>query len=167
MADFIAKFEPAQELVYLGDVAALEWACHCAYFADDAPLLDLTKLAQIPQEHYPDLILRPYTACRLIRSRYPIATIWHAHQPGAPCDFQIDLNTGPSNALVYRHNDVVLVSELTDADSMWLHGILAGTPLGRVTDNTQDCFPDFDLQAALLNGVARQIFSDFKLSTAP
>ncbi|MFA5826551.1 MAG: DNA-binding domain-containing protein, partial [Gallionellaceae bacterium] len=35
LPDFLATFAPAQELVYLADVAALEWAYHLAYFVAD------------------------------------------------------------------------------------------------------------------------------------
>ena len=130
MARFVVAFEPAQGLAYLPDVAALEWACHCAYFADDAATLDINRLAQIPHEQYSDLILHIHPACHLVRSRYPIAAIWHAHQPGAADDFHIHLDSGPSNALVSRKDDVVMVSELLASDADWLQAIQAGTPLG-------------------------------------
>ena len=87
LAGFIAAFEPAKELVYLADVAALEWACHVAYFADDENALDIDKLAQVTPEQYSDLVLHTHPSCRVVRSRYPVAAIWHAHQPGAPEDF--------------------------------------------------------------------------------
>ncbi|MDE1990781.1 MAG: putative DNA-binding domain-containing protein, partial [Betaproteobacteria bacterium] len=75
---FLARFAPAQSLPYLPDLAALEWACHCAYFAEeDSPL-------------------------ELLHSPYPVAAIWRAHQPGAPEDFRIDLGDGPCRVLVYR-----------------------------------------------------------------
>ena len=167
MANFVAAFEPAQGLAYLPDVAALEWACHRAYFADEAPTLDLVKLAQIPPEQYPDLILHTHPACYLVRSRYPIAPIWHAHQSGATCDFHIDLDSGSSNALVSRKDDVVLVSELTEADAAWLQGIQAGTPLGDATAATLEHYPDFDLQAALLKLVAQNVFANFNLGETP
>ena len=77
MASFIATFEPARELIYLSDVAALEWACHCAYFAEDADSIDLARLAQIPPEQYENLHLYLHPACQLIPSKYPIADIWH------------------------------------------------------------------------------------------
>lgn len=170
MAGFVAIFEPAQGLAYLPDVAALEWACHCAYFADDAAMPDIgltfiNKLAQVPPEHYPDLILHPHPSCHLVRSRYPIAAIWHAHQLGADSDFYIDLDSGPSNALVSRKDDAVLVSELTDAGATWLQAIRAGTRLGAATAATQRFYPDFDLQAALLHLVERQVLTDFHLGT--
>jgi len=167
MAGFIAAFEPAQGLVYLPDVAALEWACHCAWFADDAAALDFDKLSQIPPGQYADLILRTHPACHLVRSRYPIAAIWHAHQPGANSDFHIDLDSGSSNALVSRKDDVVRVSELTEADAAWLQGIQAGTPLGIATAATQIRYPVFDLQAALLHLVAQDVLTDFSLRTMP
>jgi hypothetical protein len=163
MANFVAAFEPAQGLAYLQDIAALEWACHCAYFADDAVTLDITRLAQVPPEQYPNLILHTQPSFHLVRSRYPIAAIWHAHQPGANSDFHIDLDGGASNVLVGRKDDVVLVSELTEAEAAWLQDIQAGTSLGDATSATLELHPDFDLQAALLNLVAQGVLSDFSL----
>jgi len=161
MAAFVAAFEPAQGLTYLPDVAALEWAAHCAYFADDAATLDLGKLARIPPERHPDLILRTHPASRLVGSEFPVAAIWHAHQPGAPGDFRIDLDSGPCIALVSRKDDVVVVSELAQADAAWLQSMQAGIALGDATVATLERYPDFDLQAALLNLVAHDVLSDF------
>lgn len=163
MAYFIAGFEPAQGLAYLPDVAALEWACHCAYFADDAAALDIGKLAQVPSEQYPELVLHTHPACHLVRSSYPLAAIWQAHQPGANSDFRIGLDSGACNALVSRKDDVVLVSELTEADAAWLQGMQAGVPLGAAFSATQQRYPDFDLQAALLNLVAHNVLTNFNL----
>jgi hypothetical protein len=167
MAGFIAAFEPAQGLPYLPDVAALELACHCAYFADDAATIDIVKLAQVPPGQYPELILHVHPACYLVRSAYPIAAIWHAHQPGAPGDFHIDLAGGPCNALVSRKDDVVRVSELAEAEASWLQGIQAGIPLGDATAATIERFPDFDLQAVLANLVAQDALNDFNLRAKP
>jgi Putative DNA-binding domain len=151
MADFVAAFDPARRLVYLPDVATLEWACHVAYFAEDAAALNLGQLAELPSEQYPDLILRTDPASQVVSSRYPIAAIWHAHQPGAPSDFHIDLDAGSCNALVSRKDDVVLVSELSDANATWMRSIQAGTPLGFAAESTFERYSDFDVQSALLN----------------
>ena len=164
MAGFVADFEPAQELAYLPDVAALEWACHCAYFADDAVSLDIIKLGQIPPEQYPGLILHTHPGCHLVRSRYPIASIWRAHQPGANNDFYIDLDSGPCNALVNRKDDVVQINELTAADADWLSSIQTGAALGNAAYATLERYPEFDLQAALLNLSAQDVLAGFSLS---
>lgn len=165
MADFVAAFEPAQGLPYLPDVAALEWVCHRAWFADDAAVLDIIKLAQISPEQYSDLILHIHPAFHLVCSRYPIAAIWHAHQPGANRDFYIDLDSGSCKALVSRQDDVVRVSELAEADAAWLQAILSGIPLGEATAATLERHPEFDLQTMLLNLTAQDVLSDFELRT--
>lgn len=166
MAGFIATFEPAQELTYLPDVVALEWACHCAYFADDAATLDIGKLAQLLPEQYPDLILITHPSCHILRSNYPIVAIWQAHQPGAPDDFHIDLAGGSCLALVIRKDDVVLVNKLSSADAEWLSSIQAGITLGVVTADTLDSHPDFDLQTCLSNLVSLGVFTGISLGGA-
>jgi len=167
MAAFIADFLPAKQLVYLSDVAALEWACHCAYFAADAGTLDTGKLSWLEQEHYSDLVLVVHPACHVVRSVYPVADIWHAHQPGAPGDFHIDLDSGPCNALVIRIDDVVLVNKLEDAVAFWLSIIQSGITLGDATAATLEKYPDFDLQAGLACLVAQGVFADFHVKGLP
>lgn len=166
LADFVATFTPAQELVYLSDVAALEWACHVAYFVTDEATFDLNKLAKTPPEEYPNLILRIHPACQVVHSPYPITAIWQAHQPGANSDFQIDLNSGPSIALVSRQDGMVQVSELAQAETDWLQDIQAGMPLESATDATLERYPDFDLQAALLKLVALNVLTNFELEAS-
>lgn len=163
LSGFLRTFAPAQELPYLPHVAALEWACHCAYFADNATTLDIGKLAQILPERYSDLTLLIHPACHVLRSRYPVAAIWNAHQPGAPGDFHIDLDSGPCRALVIRQDNRVQVSELAVSDAEWLSCIQAGTHLGTATANTLEKYPDFDLRACLLHLMTLGIFTDFNV----
>lgn len=167
LAGFVAAFEPAKDLVYLADMARLEWVCHIAYFADDRTALDIDELARVAPERYPDLVLHTHPSCHLVRSRYPIAAIWQAHQPGAPENFRIDLDSGSSNALVCRKDDVVMVSELAEDDADWLHRTGTGAPLGEVTVDTLERHPDFDLQAALLKFMAQNVFASFDTGATP
>ena len=166
LADFLAGFTPAQELVYLPDVAALEWACHVAYFAEDAPLLALDSLAQVAPEQYPDLLLHLHPACRILRSPYPVNAIWQAHQPGAAADFHIDLDSGAAIVLVSRMEGRVQVTDLSAAAADWLAHIQSGTPLGAAIIATLEHYPEFDLPAMLLRLAALQVLSGFELATA-
>ena len=160
---FIATFTPAQSLAYLPDVGTLEWACHCAYFAADAAGLDLRKLAQIPPEQYSNLILHIHPACHVVRSTYPVAAIWQAHQPGADDSFHIDLDSGPSIALVIRNEDVVQVGDLAEAEAGWLESLRAGTRLGAATDAALEKYPRFDLSQSLTKLVSLGVFTNFNL----
>ena len=163
LAQFSVTFEPAKELVYLPDVARLEWACHQAYFADDGKIPDFNELAQIASAAYADLILHLHPSCHLVHSGYPIVAIWNAHQPGWPDDFHIDLGSGPVDALVSRNNDVVAVTELVPADAAWLLLIQAGATLANATAETLVRHPDFDLRLALHRLVEQNILAGFTL----
>ena len=168
MAVFVAGFVPAQGLVYLHDVAALEWACHQAYYAPDTAALDIITQSQkisasLSSAQYFDLQLHLHPACHVICSRYPIATIWRCHQPGASSDFQIDLNSGSCFVLVSRRNNVVCIDDLSVADASWLLDIQQGNTLGVATAAALERDPGFDLQAGLLNLVTRGVVSNFSL----
>ncbi len=136
---------------------------HRAYFAEDVPTLDIAKLAQIPPEQYPDLILHTHPSCHLVRSPYPVVDIWRAHQPGAGVDFQIDLDSGASIALVNRKDDVVIVNELSAADADWLQAIQPELRWERQLLSHWNAIPDFDLQGLLLNLVAQGVLTDINL----
>jgi len=160
LADFLTNFEAAQELVYLSDVASLEWACHTAYFENDASPLDLAQLAQFSPEQHPYLIFSVHPAARVVRSRYPINAIWQAHQPSASHDFHIDLDSGHCIAMSCRTDDEVQVVELLEAEAKWLQYIQTGEPLGTATNATLEHHPDFDLQTTLLKLVALNVLID-------
>jgi hypothetical protein len=167
MAAFIASFEPARQLAYLADVAALEWACHCAYFADDTDAYEVGKLAGIPAECYADLVFRMHPSVHALHSRFPVADIWRAHQPGAPEDFHIDLESGQCNALVLRQDNEVMVRELDDGEFAWLSEIGRGATLGVATDHTLAVSAEFDLPATLSKLAALGIFSDIGVKARP
>ncbi|MDD4929366.1 MAG: DNA-binding domain-containing protein [Gallionella sp.] len=159
LAAFLSGFAPAQELPYLPDVARLEWHCHLAYFAPDAPSFSLAYLAEIPAEHYAELSIG--TACRMVRSDFPVMQIWQAHQPGADSDFRIDLDNGGGIALVSRKEYVIRVSELPEAAACWLQHIQDGDTLGLATHATLERHPRFDLQATLINLLAQGALTSF------
>lgn len=161
MAQFLAGFEPARTLAYLPDVAALEWACHRAYFADDADVLGLAELALLPPEQYGGLVLHLHPACRMLHSRYPLAAIWHAHQPDMPDEFRIDLDSGPCHALVVRRDDAVDVVELSAADAAWLQLLQSGMALGASAAVALEQYPDFDLRAALASLAMLRVLTGF------
>jgi hypothetical protein len=164
LACFLNDFGPARSLPYLPDMARLEWAGHVAYFAEDRTPFSLENLAQIPPQRYAELIL--HTACQLVRSAFPVAAIWQAHQPGAAADFHIDLDSGCCIARVYRKQGVVQVGELSAPDADWLQRIQAGASLGAATAATLERYPEFDLQAALLALIADEALTGFSLEDA-
>lgn len=101
LSEFLADFSPSQHLPYLSDVARLEWAVHLAESAADAP--------PQPINREPALLWMP--GSHLLKSVWPIASIWLAHQTPASLAFS-DIEWQAEGALVYREGWRVKVSAL-------------------------------------------------------
>ncbi|MES9852739.1 MAG: putative DNA-binding domain-containing protein [Candidatus Thiodiazotropha sp. L084R] len=64
-------------LPWLGELIALEWACHNIYYADNDPPLDLGLLAEAdPSQLFP----RPISALYRLHTTWPVHAIRAAHQ---------------------------------------------------------------------------------------
>lgn len=162
---FLTTFEPAQTLPYLADMAALEWACHAAYFAADVVPLNINTLANIAPQRYADLRFYFHPACAVLRSDFPVAAIWHAHQTDEDKDFQLSLDSGKSIALVTRSANVVQVAELADDYAGWLKALMHGALLGDAVENTMVLHDSFDVSDALQQLVAQNILTDVESGT--
>ncbi len=99
--EFIDAFEHTRSLPYLGDVAALEWCVHVAHYAADPPPLARERIAALPPEKLLMSCFALHPACAWLRSPFPIASIWLAHQPQAVIGLPDSLDRGEL-ALVVR-----------------------------------------------------------------
>lgn len=161
LSAFLEAFPPAQSLEYLPDLAKLEWACHQAYFARDVEFMDIALLAEISPEDHPHIRFSINPFCKVVRSPFPIADIWNAHQSDK--NFFVNLDTGAQNAFVIRRNNEVLVQTLSEEKCDWFERIQVGAPLWAATAMTMERHPEFDLQATLFKMVTQGILIDFDI----
>ncbi len=82
--DFIERYEYAQSVPWLADVARIERAWLDAYHAADVQPLMPRDLAAIPSDRLPNTVLKPYPATRVIRSRFSAVTIFTASRSDGP-----------------------------------------------------------------------------------
>jgi len=126
--DFVRGFEPARDLDYLPDVAALENAWVEAYHAAEASPWRLTALADIAPERLETLRFAIHPAARLARFETPAASIWSAHQGEAePAPPQ---RWGREDVLVTRPHAEVFVRALPDGGHDFFAALRAGAALG-------------------------------------
>ncbi len=162
-AEYLAAFPPAAGLPYLPDVARLEWHVHCAHSAADAPAFDLTRLAAIPSERFPELRLLPAPATALVAAPWPIVRIFAVHQPDYDGEFDVDLDAGPDCALVYRPRFRVQVAALSKGAFEFLSACIEGRDLGAAVARAQAVEPTWRFDAALPGFVADRVLVDFAL----
>jgi hypothetical protein len=130
--DFVARFEPAQEIAYLADVARLESAWVEAYHAAEAPPLALDALGAIDPKDIGGLRFSPHPAARLLRFANPAASIWAAHQgdgePRPPDVWRAE------EALVTRPEADVLVRVLPPGGYEFARALFAGATLAEAAE---------------------------------
>jgi hypothetical protein len=154
-ADFLATFPPCRELVYLPDVARLEWLMHRAAHADAATPLAPASLAAIAAADLPALVLAFDPSLGFLHSAWPIDRIWRANQPGADPEARIDLDAGGVWIEVRRRGEDVVFRGLDAATYALRAALAAGQPLGAATEAALVVDPSFGLVAAF-----GELFSD-------
>lgn len=121
--EFIRQFPPAAALAYLGDVARLETLWSDAYHAADHAPLPLATLATLPPERVGALRFVPHPATRLLRSDFPVGSIWAAHQGESVGPLR---SSAAEAVLIVRPAAEVQVHILPAADAGFAEALLAG-----------------------------------------
>ncbi len=148
-AKFIGDHERAQSLPYLGDVAALEWSIHRAYFAADVSPLSPAHLAALSPD---DLLATRFSlqpACAWVSSMYPIASIWLGHQQRSPSGLP-NTSDQKEHALVYRSNWQTHVITSSTSEIAALAQLRAGENMETAIRSALNAEPGYDLARALV-----------------
>jgi hypothetical protein len=159
---FLAGFGPARELVYLPDVARLEWLAHEAFHAADAGPLDLGRLAAVPPERYGGLRFCPHPSVRLMRSAYPVHRIWQVNQAGHDGDAAVRLDRGSVNLAICREGLEIALLPLTPGAWAMAGAFLAGSDFATAWDRATTAEPGLDAGAALHALIAQGVVADFR-----
>jgi hypothetical protein len=145
--DFIARYEHAQRMPWLADVARIERAWMDAHHAADAAPLAPQVLASIPPEQLADIVLTPHHAMQIVRSRFPAVSIFSANRSDAPVG-RIEA-IGPEDALVTRPGLNVVVRHLPPGGALFLTRLGAGESFGAAAAAALQESGKFDLVANL------------------
>jgi hypothetical protein len=147
---FLADFPPCRALVYLLDVARLEWAMHLAWHAEEATPLDVERLHGLTPDELGNLTLVFDPSVSYLKSSWPIERIWHANQPGSDPDETVSLDgDGMSCLEIRRVDDVVMCRSLEAGEFTWRAALAERQPLGEAFEAARAAIPDFNLTTAL------------------
>jgi hypothetical protein len=162
---FLASFEACRTLVYLPDVARLEWAMSRAAHADDAPPLDTRALAGMPADERARLRLTFHPSVALVDSPWPIDAIWRANRSGADPDQTVALDAGGARLEVRRADDDVVFRKLDAGDYALRRGLHEGRTLDAAATAALARHPDVDLTAVLTRLFHDDTLTAFTLTT--
>lgn len=155
--DFIERYEYAQSMPWLADVARIERAWLDAYHAANAEPLTPPALASIPPERLANTVLTPHPATRIVRSRFPAVSIFAANRSDGPAG-RIEAPE-PEDALATRPGLEVIVRRLPPGGAVFLSRLIAGETFGAAAAAAfVDC-PRFDLSANIAGTIEAGAFT--------
>lgn len=159
---FLAAYAPASALVYLADVARLEWAVNRALHAVDVPRLELARLAALDESALSQVSFSAHPALSLLRLEFPADAIWRAVlEQNDVAMAAIDLSAGPVHLLVERDAAGVQVRALSAAAWDFTARLSSGRPLSAVLADG----PDGEIDAWLAEHLALGRLVDFTCTT--
>jgi hypothetical protein len=148
-ADFLARMPTLAQLVYLPDVARLEWAYHSAFHSAREDGFVIDALAGLSEEQAANLKLMISPACYLLRSAYPVLRIWQHNQPDADADEFIGLDAGGVCLALLRDADQVRIHVLTPGIYGLLSALAAGDSLSAACASAVAEEPGCDVSTGL------------------
>lgn len=161
LAAFLGAYPHASALPWLPDVARLEWAWHESLLAEDADGIDYAALARVPTEDEGRLRFLFHPGVRLVRSPWPVLSIWEANQPGR--DGRPDRGEGADDVLVWREEQCVRVALLSQPEAAFTEGIASGLTL----QETAAILGEWDPAAIMRRYAEHGMLHDFSTSARP
>lgn len=153
LPEFLNDFEPVSTLPYAVDVARIERAYRDVSRAVPiAVAWSLFSRSSVVNQ-LGALRFKLAPACRLVRSRYPVFSIWKANQEEYSGDQSISLGEGPQSVLLVRLAAEVELRSLQSTDAEFVQGLACGATLGTVVEQMMSAGHSFNLEALLCNFV--------------
>jgi hypothetical protein len=146
-ADFLAGFEPCQDLPYLADVARFEWALNIAATVREATPLQVQTLAAIPAGEAAYVALRLQPSLSYFASPWPIDAIWQANKEDEVPP--IDLTSGGTSLEIRRAGEAVVWRRLDPGTFAFRTALADGLVLAAAMAAATLRDPAFDLTGAL------------------
>jgi hypothetical protein len=145
---------------YLADVARVEWAYAEAETAAEAGPFDFNALRTVDPQDYAGVRLVLHPSSRFVTSRYPVLTIWSAHQ--ADEVKPVALNSGAEHVLLLRSAAEVRLHRLDTGTFAFARSLADGETLEEAHETGLAATDQFDLHGALVRLATLNLFTDFR-----
>jgi hypothetical protein len=165
--DFLASFPPCAHLIYIGDVARLEWMINGALHSPALPAIDSKHLAQLSTAEYPRLVFALQPSLRLIESRWPIDRVWHENKPGAQGEGAVDLGAGGCRLEIRQLGDDVVFRPLEPGEFALRAKLAKAGTLEAAVEAALARNPLFDTAEGLRRLFAEGLVTGFTLAPGP
>lgn len=165
--DFLAEFPPCRELVYLPDVARLEWLMHVSAQAADFMPASPRALSAIAEDDARNLVFRLDPSLRFLESSWPVDQIWRVNQRESDTGTAVDLTTGGVRLEVRRAGETVLFRRADPATFVLRSMLAGGHRLEAATEAALAADPCFEFAAAFADLFTSESVVDWAVVSSP
>ena len=146
---------------YLADIAELEWLRGRAYHAADALPVSREAFAALAPERLDRVRIQLHPSVSLLKSRFPVATIWESKLEGAEGDGGMIRRWCPEHVLVARPFLDVQVWRLSAGGYAFVQAVAQLASLSNAAAAGLAAEPAFDLAAAFAMLIESNIVTGF------
>jgi len=150
---FLSSFGHLASMRFVAETARLEWAIATALDRGVEPPMPLSALNRAERPETLSLILAPSLV--LLSSRWPVFSIWTAHQREASPDLAFVNRHAPERVIAWRSGGSIRLARIDQGRMAFLRWLIAGGSLEEAAGKALSRDPMFDLAAAIA-----QLFGD-------
>jgi hypothetical protein len=158
---FIERYEHAQGMPWLADMAHVERAWLDAYHAADVLPLAPNALAQIPPDRLSEVHFAAHPAARVVRSNYPAVAIFAMNRAQSPVAAL--KSSAAENALITRPGLDVEVRLLPPGHATFLSSLISGETLAVAASTALSETTSFDLSVSIAGMIEAGVFTSVQL----
>jgi len=141
---FLERFEPAQHLRYLPDMAGLELAIRTSYHEADAAPCDPATLQNMPPDQLMAAKITLAPAVQLIRSNWPVHAIWAFNMVNGPQPQMV-----AQDVLITRPEFDPVLTPLSEGGADFIDALQKGDGFGAALGLATAKAANFDLTTTL------------------
>lgn len=162
LAEFLKNYTPTKTLIYLSEVAELEWGLHSAYYAADSLIFDPATLKPIPEQDHEKLIFHLQPSCQLLQFKYQTLDLWQACQ-NLEQDTKLHLQPERQFLLLVKQDYTVRTERLTPSEFIVLTELSKGISILEASHSVLLADTTVDLTACLQNFIMKGYIHSFTL----
>jgi hypothetical protein len=163
---FLRRMGQTTSANYLADLAELEAARTRAYHSADATPISRDGFSALAPEQMPDLHVTLHPSVQLLRSRFPVVSIWEANVYANDNDNALSL-WQPECTLIARPQLQVEVRRVTPGVYEFLSAFAERCTIGKAIERGMTNTPDFDLAEGFNALISADIVIDLEPSRCP
>jgi hypothetical protein len=161
---FLHQIKKEHKILYLKELAELEWHYHDAYFAKDVGDFDLESFQKLSEEQWCQLQFKLHHSCVLMAPKYPINQIWQFCQDKVSESQNLDLEKLEKEyLLIARINFDIEICNLSAAEFAFLQKIKKKENIYQIYEGLTDKFADFDIGQTVNKFINNRVLCQFLL----